>query len=314
VNRERNPVAMPRLVALLLGITCCALATRIYAQPAPLEAVTNPEEFLAAARQALYWDVPTEPAHLAGPIYFVGTKGLSSYLIKSSEGLIVLNTGMPGSGPMIEASIRKLGFDPKRIKLLLANHAHVDHVGGHAHLQALSGAEVAVIAEEKELIESGGKRDFHYAESKAFHFDPVRVARILHDGDILEHGGIALTVMLTPGHTQGSTSFAMSIAEGEKMLSVVFPNGASVNPGYRVSKNPSYPGIGDDFQRTFRVFESLAPDIWLSPHTETIAFEAKLARAAKDGASAWIDREGYKKWIAAQREKFEAAVESEANE
>src|SRR6186997_1693602 len=91
--------------------------------------------FLTTARTALKWDEPAEPAKIIGPIYFVGTKGLGSFLIKGSEGDIVLYTGMPGSGPMIEKSIVKLGFDPKDVKLILTGHAHCDHAGGHAYLQ-----------------------------------------------------------------------------------------------------------------------------------------------------------------------------------
>ena len=298
-------------LALAVSMSLASFATMARAQPKVEDAANDPELFLAAARKALHWDEPAEPAHLVGPIYFVGTQGLSSYLIATDDGSIVLNTGMPGSGPLIEASIRKLGFDPKEIKLLLASHAHVDHVGGHAHLQAISGAEVAALAEEKELLESGGKSDFHYTKFDSFHFPPVKVTRVLRDGDVIEHGKIAITAMHTPGHTAGSATYAMSVVEGEKTLAVVFPNGASVNPGYRLVKDPSYPGIADDYRRTLRVFESLAPDVWLTPHTESCAFHEKLARAKNDGASAWIDRQGYTKWATGVREKFEAALAAE---
>ena len=112
----------------------------------------NPAMFLKAARTAQKWDEPAEPLKIAGPIYFVGTKGLSVWLITGSEGDILLNTCMPGSGPMIEASIRKLGMDPMRIKWLLTGHSHVDHVGGHAYIKKLTGAQVAVAVQEVGLL------------------------------------------------------------------------------------------------------------------------------------------------------------------
>jgi len=95
----------------------------------------NPSMFVRLANKQLKWEVPAEPAHIAGPIYFVGTTGLSSFLITTSKGHILLYTGMPSSGPMIEQSIKKLGFKPDDIKILLTGHAHVDHVGDHAYIK-----------------------------------------------------------------------------------------------------------------------------------------------------------------------------------
>src|SRR6185369_7142539 len=152
-----------------------------------------------AARKELKWDEPAEPARLVGPIYFVGTKGLSVFLITTSEGHILLNTGMPGSGPMIEASIRKLGFKPEDIKLLLTGHAHVDHAGGHAYLQKLSGATVVTVRQDKELLESGGKTDFHYGKIKEFGFEPVKVDQVFSDEETIDLGDVVIKALLTAG-------------------------------------------------------------------------------------------------------------------
>lgn len=294
-------------ISLLIALTSSAAAQI----PSLEELANDPARFLDAARKELKWDEPAEPAHLVGPIHFVGTKGLSVFLITTSEGHIVLNTGMPGSGPMIEESIRKLGFKPEEIKLLLTGHAHVDHAGGHAYLQKLSGAKVASIRQEKELLESGGKTDFHYGKIKEFAFEPAKVDQVFSDEETIELGDVAIKPLLTPGHTKGSTTFVMSVVDGGKTYSVAFPNGTSVNPGYRVAKAPSYPGIGDDYRRTFRVLESLQPDIWLMPHNEAYGYDAKLARSKDEGVSAWIDPEGYRKWVTTQRERFDAAVTRE---
>ena len=221
----------------------------------------------------------------------MGTKGLNAFLIRSSEGLIIINTAMPGSGPMIEAAIRKLGFDPKDITLLLAGHAHNDHVGAHAYLQKISGAKVAMINEEKDLMESGGKLDFHYAAYKEYSFDPVKVDWVFADGDVLKLGDIAITALLTNGHTKGSTTFVTNVVDNGKVYTVVFPNGLSINPGYRVAKDPSYFGIGDNYRRTLYKLEMLKPDIWLPPHTEVDNFDAKRASRRgsirKDTGAGW---------------------------
>lgn len=271
----------------------------------------NQAFFLTAARKLYKWDEPAAPARIVGPIYFVGTKGLGVFLITTKEGHIVVNTGMPGSGPMIETSIRTLGFRPEDIKILLAGHAHCDHVGGHAYLKKLSGAQIAMIREEKELFESGGTLDFHYGASKEFAFEPAPVDRMFFDGDEIKLGDVTLTAHLTNGHTRGSTTFTMNVTEGGKTYTVVFPTGTSVNPGYRLVANPSYPGIADDFRRTLRTLASLKADIWLAPHNEVHRFDEKRARSAEEGTAAWVDPAGYHDWVTGEQRKFEAAVARE---
>jgi metallo-beta-lactamase class B len=265
--------------------------------------------FLTTARTALKWDEPAEPARVVGPIYFVGTKGLGSFLIKGSEGHVVVYTGMPGSGQMIEKSIARLGFNPKDVKLILTGHAHCDHVGGHAYLKKVTGAKIAMMREEVELFESGGKLDFQYGNYKAFAFEPAKVDTVFRDEDKIALGDISIRALLTPGHTKGSTTYVMNVVDAGKTYTVAFPDGTSVNPGYRVARSPSYKGIEDNYRRTFRTLETLQPDIWLAPHNEFYGLDAKLKRAAKDGANAWVDPEGYRKWVTEQKERFEAGVE-----
>jgi hypothetical protein len=168
-------------------------AAPVPAQPKPAESDTAPALFLKAARTALKWDEPAAPHRVVGPVHFVGTQGLGCYLITGSKGHVVLNTGMPGSGPLIEASIRKPGFDPRDVKLILAGHAHVDHVGGHAYLKKATGAKVGMMREEVELFESGGTLDFHYGAETAFTFDPAKVDTVFRDGDEVKVGEVVLT-------------------------------------------------------------------------------------------------------------------------
>jgi metallo-beta-lactamase class B len=303
--------------SLVVSVALSALpatAPAAYAQPKTSASPANNGLFLRTARKLLRWDEPAAPARIIGPVYFVGTRGLGVFLIVGSQGHLLVNTGMPGSGPMIEASIRKLGFEPKDVKLLLAGHSHSDHVGGHAYLKKLTGAKVAMIREEVELLESGGKADFQYGGEREFEFEPAKVDRVFTDGEKIRLGDVELTAHLTPGHTRGSTTFAMTIVDGGRNYALLFPNGTSVNPGYRVARNPSYEGIGADFRRTFRVLESMQPDVWLHPHNETYRYDAKLAQSAKQGVSAWVDPDGYRRWLAAQREKFESTVRSESDE
>ena len=267
--------------------------------------------FITLAAKQLKWEEPVEPRKIVGPIYFVGTKGLSSFLITSPAGPILLYTGMPSSGPMIEASIRKLGFKPEDIKVLLTGHAHVDHVGGHAYIKKISGAQVAVMEAEKELIESGGKSDFQYASYSGFWFEPVKVDRLLHNKDSVMVGTNTLFALHTPGHTRGTTTWTMNVEEGGKRYVVVFSDGTSINPGYRLVVNPSYPGIQKDFESAMNTLGALYPDIWLSPHTDFFNFNPKLARADSIGAAAFVDPDGFRKRIASARAQYDAQVKKE---
>ena len=277
-----------------------------------LEALTkDPVLFLQTAAKALKWEAAAEPFKIAGPLYFVGTKGLGAFLMPTTAGHSVVNTGMPGSGPMIEASIRPLGFDPQAIQRLLIGHAHRDHAGGHAYLTQLSGAKIAVIREEVDLFASGGQRDFHYGPYKEYAFALAQVDLVCKDDDVLRLGESAITALRTPGHTKGSTSFVTDVVDGGTLYKVAFPTGTTVNPGYRLVVHPSSPGIADDFRRTLHGLARLKPDIWVGLHTDWGAPEGKQARARTAGVKAFVDPEGYRRWVAGEREKCEAAVHKE---
>ena len=281
------------------------LAAALAAPPAP-----DPGTQLENNARERHWNEPTEPAHIVGPIYYVGTAGLSSWLIKTSEGHILIDTGMPPSGPMIAESIRKLGFKPEEIRLLLVGHAHVDHVGALAYMKQLSGAKVAALPGEVALLESGGKTDFQYGTFEQYQFEPVKVDTVLTDGEPFRLGDVSLTPIATPGHTRGCTTFVTSVVDSGKAYKVAFPDGTSI-PGYRLVKDPSYPGIADDYRRSLGALAMLSPDIWLTAHPDMFGFASKRYVAARRGAAAYVDREGYRKFITDARENLEATIKEQ---
>jgi metallo-beta-lactamase class B len=257
------------------------------------------------------WFEPVDPMRIVGPIHYVGTRGLGVFLITTPAGHILLGGAMPSSAPRIEASVRKLGYDPADIRLLLFGHAHVDHVGTLAYFRMRTGARVAVLTSEKELLESGGKTDYLYSNRPAFHFEPVHVDRELRDGDTVSLGGVTLRARWTPGHTRGTTTWTATVAEGGRGYEVVFLDGTGVNPGTRLVVDPSYRGIADDYRRTFGVLESLKPDVFLAYHAEFFDFDGKRARAAAEGAAAFVDPEGYRRGVAEAKAEFLRKLERE---
>jgi metallo-beta-lactamase class B len=265
--------------------------------------------FLALAKKALKWEEPAEPVRIVGPIYFVGTKGLGIFLFTTSEGNILMNTGMPSSGPMIVDSVRKLGFKPEDIKLMINGHAHIDHAGAFAFMKKLTGAQLAVMKDDVGAMESGDKDDFKYAND--FAYEGLKVDRVLRDGDQIRMGDVLLTAYHTPGHTCGATTWIANLVVDGKAYVVAFPDGAGFNPGYRVAKDPSYPGIEDDYRNTHHALEMIKPDIWLAQHNEYYDLEGKRKRAETEGVNAWIDPEGYRRFIADKKRAFEDEVDEE---
>jgi metallo-beta-lactamase class B len=261
------------------------------------------------------WYEPAEPITIVGPIHFVGTRGLAAYLITTPAGHILLNGAMPQSAALIEANIRKLGYDPADIEILLAGHAHIDHVGTHAYFEKLSGARVMMMGAEKDLLESGGRSDFNYAHVDRLHFESVQVDHVLKDGETIALGGVTMTARLTPGHTRGSTTWLMNVEEDGKTYHVVFPEGMSINPGYRVARYPSYPGIADAYEKTFKILDSLDADIMLPSHTSFFDFETRRARAEEEhDEDAWVDPGAYHALIADRKRTYKKWVEHELQE
>jgi metallo-beta-lactamase class B len=269
--------------------------------------------FLTVARKALKWDLPTEPAKIVGPLHYVGTAGLASYLFATKEGHILFNTGMPDSGPMIVESIRKLGFDPKDIKILINGHGHSDHAGAFAYFKKLTGAQVAIMEPDVAMVEDGGKSDFHYGHDwQIMGQPPVKVDRVLRDGDTVRLGEVLLVAHHTPGHTRGATTWETTLVDNGRAYRVVWPDGGGFNPGYRIGKEPmSYPGINADYRRTHHFHEMQRPDIFLGAHAEYFDYEQKRERAKTVGVQAWVNPEEYRQFVAKQKRAFEDEVDLE---
>jgi len=147
-------------MAVVLGVATQAFAQTLPSNLPTKEQLANDNNlFIALAKKTLKWEEPAEPAKIVGPIYFVGTKGLGVFLFTTSEGHILMNTGMPSSGPVIVESVRKLGFRPEDIKLMINGHAHIDHAGAFAFLKQQFSAQLAVMKDDVEAMESGDKKN-----------------------------------------------------------------------------------------------------------------------------------------------------------
>lgn len=249
------------------------------------------------------------PAHkVAGNVYFVGGKGQASYLITTPQGNILINSGVIESPPMIKASIEKLGFKYADTKILLISHAHFDHDAGSARIIKETGAQYQVMDGDVDVVESGGKTDFAYGEDKDPDFaryPAAKVTRILHDGDTVSLGGTVLTAHKTAGHTKGCTTWTLKVNEGGKSLNVAIVGSPNVNPGFVLVGNKKYPGIAEDYEKTFRELKALPVDIFLGAHGDYYGMPAKYEKMqAGAGTAAFVDPAGYKAYIANREDAY----------
>jgi metallo-beta-lactamase class B len=255
------------------------------------------------------WNQPVKPFQIIGNIYYVGTNNLACYVIKSNAGLILLDTAMQESGPIVRANIEALGFKLNDIKIMLSSHAHFDHVAGHADMKAATGAKVCATKADAEILESGGKKGFHPI---APYYKPVKVDEILKDGATVRLGEVAMTAHLTPGHTEGNTAWTMTTEDNGKKYNVVFTSSMSINPGVRMVNNPTWAGVAEAYAKSFQILKSLPCDVFLGPHAPFFAMAEKVKRLGAQ-PNPFIDPQGFRRFITMNERNYREQIKRERN-
>lgn len=255
------------------------------------------------------WTQPVEPFHIVGNLYYVGSADLTSYLFVTPKGNILLDTGVPRNVPMVKSNVEKLGFHFNDIKILLNSHAHFDHAGGLAQVKKLTGATFVASAGDAPELERGGSDDFAFGNR--YNYPPVKVDRIIQDGEKVELGGTTLTAHLTPGHTRGCTTWTAEITDGNKTYHVVFVCSVTF-PGYKLVNNSKNTNLVQQYQRAFKVLRSLPCDIFLASHGSFFNLPEKMAQLKKNPASnPFINPEEYRQFLDHWQAEFEAEVKKE---
>lgn len=256
------------------------------------------------------WRQPFAAQRVVGNIYYVGTYDLASFLIVTPAGNVLVNGGLADSVPLIKKSVADLGFKWTDIKWMLTTQAHYDHVAAFAEIQKSTGAKVLATAADAELLESGGKTDFHFSAPE-YHYAPVKVAERIADGQVLKIGGTEITVYLHPGHTKGASSYAIPVQEGGRTYRVLIANMGSINPGVKLMGNAKYPGIAEDYRRTFEKQKALSCDIFLSSHAGQYGLHRKYTPGAAYDPARFVDPEGYRKAVAAMEAAYRKQLAEE---
>lgn len=269
---------------------------------------------------ALFWtsvafgqgvDEKAFPAHrVIANVYYVGSKDLASYLITTPDGHILINSGFEETVPLIRTAVESLGFKMRDIKILLASHAHSDHVAGHALAKEQTGAKVFVMGGDDAVIAAGGVGQYLYADSR---WAPCAVDRVLKDGDEVTLGGTTLIARKTPGHTRGCTTWTWRVVDAGKSYNVVVIGSPNVNPGYVLVGNQDYPEIADDYQKTFEVLKSLPCDVFLGAHGAYYGMDKKYelisSATGEPKQNPFIDPAGYKAYVDLKAKAFRSQLE-----
>lgn len=251
------------------------------------------------------WTAPQKPFRIHGDTWYVGPHGLGVFLITARTGDVLIDGGVPGDAPLIEANIRALGVDLHDIKWILVSHAHSDHAGGIARLARDTGAQVIAGAADAPLLERGGRDDPEYGDR--FPFPPVHAVRAAADGERLHLGDLVLTAHATPGHTKGNTTWTWVSCVGTRCLHMVDVGSLSA-PGFRLIGNPDDANIVEDFEHSFAVVAALPCDIPLAPHPEMVDFWARVARRDHGDANALRDPSGCRAYAQEARKHFQAQL------
>ena len=292
--------ALPTLTTVLL-VVALAIATPI-AHPA------------ASPPDTTKMNLPHAPFKIYGNTWYVGTEGLSSILITSDYGHVLIDGGLPQSAPLIAANIETLGFKLTDIKAILNSHVHPDHAGGIAELQRRSGAQVYARRPSNDVLQTGKlSKDDPQVATRSASIPKVPNVWVVHDGESLGVGGTRLQAIGTPGHTPGGTSWTWESCDGGKCLKMVYADSLSaVSAGkFRFTDNKEYPQVLQDFEESFAKLEKLPCDVLITPHPEVSDLFARIAQRPADKPDAIKDDTGCKRLVQAARERLAERVATE---
>lgn len=257
--------------------------------------------------------VPDEPFRIAGNLYHVGATGVTAFLLTGPDGHILIDGGYPETAPLIIGSMARLGFDIRDVRMLLNSHAHFDHAGGLRELQEASGGELWISEGDAAVVAAGGAGDRTFGPLRFLGVGRFPAARVDHrfsDGDTLRVGRLEVTAHVTAGHTPGCTSWSFSVRHADRDLRAVSVCSLSLLPFMDFGPEESYPGIREDFERSFRTLRSLPVDIFLGSHGSFFELERKrrASAAAADPVEPFIDPAGYAEYLERAERRFRAAL------
>ncbi len=270
---------MSLLAAALLSFAAAAPAAGVAAVDAAERAPVT------GLVEAMGWNDPYPPFTIFANVHYVGTRTISAWLITGSKGHILIDGAVPQSAPQIARNIETLGYRLRDVRYLLNSHAHIDHAGGLAGLKRRTGALMVASAGDAPFLEAG---DIGHGPSKGMIFPPVKVDRIINDGQTVRVGDTVLTAHLTPGHSPGCTSWSMDARGKDGIVRRVFFHCSATVAGQSLIPE-AYPGMVKNFRALFPSVRAQKADIFLANHDSFFDLHAKRKRLENGDANAFVD-------------------------
>lgn len=284
------------LLAIILVITTVATAQKVNE---PI--YTKPE-----------WTKPYPPFRIAGNLYYVGTYDLCCYLITTSKGNLLINTGIAASFQQIKKSIESLGFKLSDTKILLTTQAHYDHVGAMAAIKNSTGAQFMVDEGDADVMATGGNTDYEFG-GKGSLFVPIKADRVLHDKDTITLGDMQLVMLHNPGHTKGACSFLLTVKDEQRSYKVLIANMPSIVAEKPFTEVVAYPDIANDYAYTFQAMKNLSFDLWVTSHASQCMLHKKHQPGDAYNPAAFADRSGYDAALEDLRKNYDDKIKQDSS-
>ncbi|HFD6158808.1 TPA: HARLDQ motif MBL-fold protein [Salmonella enterica] len=244
------------------------------------------------------WAKPIKPFQITEGVWYVGTENLSSILLTTPAGHILIDAGLDESAPQIKANIEAAGFRLTDVRYLLNSHARLDQAGGMARLKAWSGAQLVASQPNADQMARGGREDF--ALGDALPFPPVTTDKIIHNQESISLGGITVTALFTPGHLPGSTSWRVTLRNGKTLIYA----DSLATPDYLLINNKNYPDLVTDIQSSFKTLAAQHVDIFIANKGDRFGLLEKQQQLRNGDTQAFFDSNGLQQYVERSRQRF----------
>jgi metallo-beta-lactamase class B len=259
------------------------------------------------------WNKDQAPFQIYGNTYYVGPHGLSAVLITSPQGHVLIDGALPQSAPLIAKHIEQLGFKMTDVKVILNSHTHFDHAGGIAELQKLSGAKVIASDKAAPVLRSGqvGSDDPHVGH--LLPFPGVSNVAALGRRQTVEVGKLKLSVIHTPGHSPGGTSWLWQSCEAERCLNMIYSDSlnAVADNAFKYSGDPRYPTAAKDLISSMEAIAAAPCDILITAHPELSGVWATIDERGKGDRARLNDPAACKRYVETTKQRLEQRLASE---
>jgi len=252
------------------------------------------------------------PMQLLDGVYMLGSLSPSvAYVIDTSEGLVLIDSGLEADCTALLQQIKYLQLDPARIKKVLLTHAHGDHVLGAMYLARLTGAQVYAGKGDVDVLRLGGPREALFSTYDMPDVDThaTEIDVPLEGGETIELGDVQIRVIATPGHTPGSLCFLLEhddhriLFTGDTISTITGDLGT-----YGTYLPPRFRSDAGDYLASLKTLRKLEPPDVLLPGHPQIGLAPSMMPPAMPAGGMMPEEEG----IAAEvtREQWHAMLDA----